>query len=127
MEARSAPTDAAEDGGGGNSRPRRQLLTISSPKNVPNASTLCNGFDSGAFGPAFALPLLSPLPIICKLGQLLAAAAELDATATAAAAAAAAAAIATALWDDDAPALGIGVVEADVRTGVDGDDTIDNG
>lgn len=28
--------------GGGNSRPRRQLLTISSPRNELNASTFCN-------------------------------------------------------------------------------------
>lgn len=34
------------DAGGGNSRPRRQLLTISSPKNEPNCSTFCKGGGS---------------------------------------------------------------------------------
>lgn len=45
-------------GGGGSSRPRRQLLTISSPRNELNTSTwarLCNGFGSGGSLGAFWL------------------------------------------------------------------------
>lgn len=39
MDDRSVATPAV---GGGNSSPRRQLLTISSPRNELNASTFCN-------------------------------------------------------------------------------------
>lgn len=45
MDERSV---AMPGGGGGNSRPRRQLLTISSPKNEPNASTFCSDGGSSA-------------------------------------------------------------------------------
>lgn len=62
---------AGDIGGGRSTKLRRQVLTISSPNNVPNASTLCNGggrnelvsFDAAiAAAAAAAIAPLPPIP-----------------------------------------------------------------